>query len=132
RVRILYLNHEFATYLGIEAYQIMNSIQASNAGLGDWMYRALAFPDQPDNTEAYFRRYYPQRTPAMDMRRRMILDKRNGMERFCQLLISKHRLAGEDIVGFTTMFAQNTASFAMARLVKKANPAVTTIIGGAN
>jgi ribosomal peptide maturation radical SAM protein 1 len=30
------------------------------------------------------------------------------------------------------MFSQNTASFAMARLIKKQNPAVTTVIGGAN
>jgi ribosomal peptide maturation radical SAM protein 1 len=132
RVRILYLNHDFALYLGLETYQVLNSIQASNAGLGDWMYRSLAFPEQPDNIDAYFQRYYPQRNPAMEMRRKMLVTKRAGLERFMDGLISKHQLGGEDIVGFTTMFAQNTASFAMARLVKKRNPAVTTIIGGAN
>jgi ribosomal peptide maturation radical SAM protein 1 len=132
RVRILYLNHDFAHFLGIEIYQAMNSIQASNAGLGDWMYRALAFPGQPDNAEAYLQRYYPQRDPAMEMRRRMILAKRAGLERFMESLVAKHQLGSEDIVGFTTMFAQNTASFALANLVKKRNPAVTTIIGGAN
>lgn len=132
RVRILYLNHDFAQYLGVETYQVMNSIQASNAGLGDWMFRSLAFPGQPDNADAYFKRYYPQRTPAMEMRRRMLRDKRAGLDRFLQSLVAKHQLGGEDIVGFTTMFAQNAASFALARLVKKQNPAVTTIIGGAN
>jgi len=132
RVRILYLNHDFALYLGLETYQVLNSIQASNAGLGDWMYRSLAFPEQPDNIDAYFQRYYPQRNPAMEMRRRMLTTKRAGLERFMESLLSKHQLGGEDIVGFTTMFAQNTASFAMARLIKKRNPAVTTIIGGAN
>ncbi|HKH47466.1 MAG TPA: RiPP maturation radical SAM C-methyltransferase [Thermoanaerobaculia bacterium] len=132
RVRILYLNHDFAQYLGVELYQVLNSIQASNAGLGDWMFRALAFPGQPDNTDAYFQRYYPQRTPAMEMRRRLIREKRQGLERFMDGLAAKHRLAGEDVVGFTTMFAQNAASFAMARLVKKRNPAVTTVVGGAN
>jgi ribosomal peptide maturation radical SAM protein 1 len=132
RVRILYLNHDFALYLGLETYQALNSIQASNAGLGDWMYRSLAFPEQPDNIDAYFQRYYPQRNPAMEMRRRMLTTKRAGLERFMESLLSKHQLGGEDIVGFTTMFAQNTASFAMARLIKKRNPAVTTIIGGAN
>ncbi|HSS47640.1 MAG TPA: hypothetical protein VLX28_01715 [Thermoanaerobaculia bacterium] len=59
RVRILYLNHDFAHYLGLEMYQAMNSLQASNAGLGDWLFRSLAFPEQPDNTDAYFQRYYP-------------------------------------------------------------------------
>ncbi len=132
RVRILYLNHDFALYLGVETYQVLNSVQASNAGLGDWMYRSLAFPEQADNLDAYFQRYYPQRNPAMEMRRKMLTTKRAGLERLMDSLISKHQLGGEDIVGFTTMFAQNTASFAMARLVKKRNPAVTTIIGGAN
>ena len=132
RIKILYLNHDFAHYLGIETYQVMNSIQASNAGLGDWMYRSIAFPELPDNADAYLQRYYPQRDPGMEMRRRMILTRRAGLERFMESLVAKHQLAGEDIVGFTTMFAQNTASFAMARLIKKHNPAVTTIIGGAN
>src|SRR4029077_7518102 len=113
-------------------YQVMNSIQASNAGLGDWMYRSIAFPELPDNADAYLQRYYPARVPAMEMRRRMILTRRAGLERFMESLVAKNQLAGEDIVGFTTMFAQNTASFAMARLIKKHNPAVTTIIGGAN
>ncbi|MBW8877590.1 MAG: RiPP maturation radical SAM C-methyltransferase [Acidobacteria bacterium] len=132
RVRILYLNHDFAQYLGLDSYQVMNSIQASNAGLGDWMYRSLAFPEQPDNMEGYFQRYYPQRNPAAEMRRRMLQTKREGLARFMDSLVSKYQLGVEDIVGFTSMFAQNTASFAMARVVKKRNPKVTTIIGGAN
>jgi len=132
RVRILYLNHDFAHYLGVDIYQVMNSVQASNAGLGDWLFRSLAFPELPDNAEVYFQRYYPQRDPVMEMRRRTILGKRAGLERFMQSLVAKYQLGGEDAVGFTTMFAQNTASFALARLIKKANPAVTTLIGGAN
>jgi len=132
RTRILYLNHDFSNYFGLEIYQALNSVQASNAGLGDWMYRQLAFPDQADNADAYMRRYYPQRTPAMEMRRKLLLTKRVGLDRFMESLVSKYRLGGEDVVGFTTMFAQNTASFAMARMIKKANPAVTTVIGGAN
>ena len=31
RVRILYLNHDFARYLGVEVYQVMNGGQANNA-----------------------------------------------------------------------------------------------------
>ncbi len=132
RLRILYLNHDFAQYFGLEIYQALNSIQASNAGLGDWMFRQLAFPGLADNADAYLRRYYPQRTPAMEMRRRMMVTKRVGLDRFLESLIAKYQLTTEDIVGFTTMFAQNTPSFAMACLVKKHAPAVTTIIGGAN
>lgn len=132
RVKVHYLNHEFAHYFGVETYQVINGIQATTTGLGDWMFRSQAFPELPDNTDAYFQRYLPQRTPAMEMRRRMLREKRAGLNRFMEGLVGKYRLAGEDIVGFTTMFSQNTASFAMARLIKKQNPAVTTVIGGAN
>lgn len=132
RVRILYLNHDFAHFLGVETYQMLNSVQASNAGLGDWMFRSLAFPEQPDNADAYFQRYYPQRNAEGEARRQMLLAKRAGLARFLESLVGKYQLGGEDVVGFTTMFAQNAASFAMARLVKKRNPAVATILGGAN
>lgn len=132
RVQVLYLNQEFARYFGIETYKGINNIQATTTGLGDWMFRSLAFPELPDNTDAYFKRYLPQRTPSMEMRRRMLREKRAGLERLLVSLIGKHRLGGEDIVGFTTMFSQNTASFAMARLIKKQNPKVVTVIGGAN
>jgi ribosomal peptide maturation radical SAM protein 1 len=132
RIRILYLNQEFVRYFGVETYQVINGIQATTTGLGDWMFRSQAFPELPDNTDTYFQRYLPQRTPAMEMRRKMLREKRAGLDRFMESLVGKYRLAGEDIVGFTTMFSQNTASFAMARLIKKQNPAVTTVIGGAN
>jgi ribosomal peptide maturation radical SAM protein 1 len=132
RVRILYLNHDFANYLGLETYEVLNSLQASNAGLGDWLYRSLAFPELADNAEAYLRRYFPQRDPRVEAKLRLIVAKRSGLERFLQRLILKHQLDAEDVVGFTSMFAQNTASFAMARLIKAGNPAITTVIGGAN
>jgi ribosomal peptide maturation radical SAM protein 1 len=132
RVRILYLNHDFANYLGPEVYEVLNSLQASNAGLGDWLYRTIAFPEQADNTEAYMRRYFPHRDAGVEAKLRLIVAKRPGLERFLQRLILKHALDGEDVVGFTSMFAQNTSSFAMARLIKQRNPEVTTVIGGAN
>ncbi len=132
RVRVLYLNHEFANYLGLEVYEVLNSLQASNAGLGDWLFRLIAFPEQADNVEAYLRRHFPHPDPVVEAKLRLVVAKRAGIERFLQRLLAKHQLATEDVVGFTSMFAQNTASFAMARLVKAANPAVTTVIGGAN
>jgi ribosomal peptide maturation radical SAM protein 1 len=132
RVRILYLNQDFANYLGLEVYEVLNSLQASNAGLGDWLFRLIAFPEQADNVEAYLQRHFPHRDPVVEAKLRLIVAKRAGIERFLQRLLAKHQLDAEDVAGFTSMFAQNTASFAMARLIKARNPAVTTVIGGAN
>ena len=45
RVRILYLNHEFAHYLGLDLYQgIAGALSANNSGLGDWLFRRGRVP----------------------------------------------------------------------------------------
>ena len=46
--------------------------------------------------------------------------------------VDEQDLAGYDMVGLTSLFSQNMACFALARLVKERNPGVTVIMGGAN
>jgi ribosomal peptide maturation radical SAM protein 1 len=133
RVRILYFNHELAHYLGLDFYQgIAGALEANNSGLGDWFFRQAAFPEVPDNAEAYFQRYFPARTAEREQQKQLVLSKRSGLTRFLQRLVMQHQLDREDLVGFTSMFAQNTACFALARLIKERNPKVTTVLGGAN
>jgi ribosomal peptide maturation radical SAM protein 1 len=133
RARILYLGHDFAHYLGLELYQIMtSSLAANNSGLGDWFFRQAAFPHQTDNSEEYFRRYFPQRSPEIEARRLEVEGKRKTLDRFLERLVLKYRLDQENLVGFTSMFAQNAASFALARQIKGKNPKTVTVIGGAN
>lgn len=133
RVRVLYLNQEFANYLGLDLYEgITGALEANNSGLGDWFFRQGAFPEQPDNTEAYFRRYFSTSDPAVEARKQAVLAKRSGLERFFQRVIAKHQLDGEDLVGLTSMFAQNTACFAMARMIKARSAKTVTVMGGAN
>lgn len=133
RVRILYLNHELAHFLGLDLYQgVAGALEANNSGLGDWFFRQAAFPELPDNAEAYFQRYFPSLTAEREELKRQVLGKRAGLVRFLQRLVVQHRLDQEDLVGFTSMFAQNTACFAMARLVKERRRGVVTVMGGAN
>ena len=47
-------------------------------------------------------------------------------------MIDKYRLAEADLVGFTSMFTQNVASFALARLLKESRPEIVIAMGGAN
>src|SRR5262249_14552032 len=46
--------------------------------------------------------------------------------------ITKYELDKAEIVGFTSMFMQSVAVFAMARKLKQRNPALITVLGGAN
>ncbi len=129
---IVYLNHDFVHFIGgIDDYAFPLSLDAVGAGLGEWFFRQAAFPDAPDNAEEYFRRYYPARDEKGHAFRRRILEKRAGLDRFLDEMVEKHRLDQGAIVGFTTLFSQCTAGFAMARKLKERNPGIITIMGGA-
>src|SRR6266481_2788580 len=57
-IAIEYLNHDFGRVFGAAAYQRISLSAASlYTGLGDWIFRAAAFPDEPDNIREYLRRY---------------------------------------------------------------------------
>jgi ribosomal peptide maturation radical SAM protein 1 len=128
---IYYLNIDFAAYAGEVLYEDISGDSAHAAtGLGDWIFRQIAFPDKDDNSEAYFGRYYVG--SSLMKFRQSILDLRSGVERFCVDMIDRYELAHADIVGFTSMFAQNVPSLALARLIKERNPNVTIVMGGAN
>ncbi len=130
---ILYLNHEFAHYLGLVPYKDgTSSMNHHNSGIGDWFFRQVAFPDLADNSEKYFGRYYPQRDAATLMFKSYMLGKREGLAGLLDDLIDKYRLDEANVVGMTSMFSQHVASLAMARRLKERNPNVITVMGGAN
>jgi ribosomal peptide maturation radical SAM protein 1 len=132
-VRLHYINQDFGGYIGVNAYEfVANTGEAHNSGLGDWFFRQVAFPEVPDNADDYFRRYFPQHSEQNRMYRRLVEERRRGLEVFLDGLIDQYHLDQADILGFTSMFSQNVASFAMARKVKSRNPDVHIVIGGAN
>ena len=132
-IEIVYLNHDFAKYLGLEVYTFLtDAAEAQNAGLGDWFFRDVAFPGLLDNTEAYFSRYFPVRSGKIGQFQHYFLERRRGLEGLLDRLIAKYRLDEADLVGFTSMFMQNVASFAMAAKLKQRKPGIITVMGGAN
>jgi ribosomal peptide maturation radical SAM protein 1 len=129
-VEVVYASLEASRRFGLAAYRRACD-EASIDGLGDWVFRQLAFPELPDNTEEFRRRYFPVR----DQRREdfeALVRVRPSLGRWLDQLIDEHRLDQADLVGFTSMFGQNVASFALARRLKARNPKVVTTLGGAN
>jgi len=132
-INLLYLNHDFANYLGLDLYDlIVNSKESQNSGLGDWFFRQTAFPSLPDNADDYLSRYFPFHTEQMNQLKALVLEKRRGLSSFLESLIRKYNLDQRELVGFTSMFMQNVASFSLAGKIKDKNKDVTTIMGGAN
>jgi len=130
---IHYLNQDFGRDYGIERYQhVVTSIDAHNGGFGDWFFRQQAFPDVPDNTAEYFSRYYVQQTAEHELIRAFVATERPRLGAYLDALIDRHGLDDAQIVGFTSMFTQSVASFALARHLKARRPDITIVVGGAN
>jgi ribosomal peptide maturation radical SAM protein 1 len=116
----------------MESYgYISNSMDSHNSGFGDWFFRQEAFPELPDNTATYRQRFFPHSSQERRFQE-LVEKKRSQLGTFMESLITLYKLHQADVVGFTSMFMQNTACFAMARKLKKRNPQVLTIMGGAN
>lgn len=129
---LYYLNHDFVEYFGREDYsRISDSVHATVSGLGDYLFRHVAFADQPDNFSEYRRRYswmFPANSKVFSLQE----NPRHGIGKFLDELIDRYQLDQCSLVGFTSMFAQNMASFAMARRLKQRNADIRVAIGGAN
>ena len=132
-IDIAYVNHDFARFIGIDLFgTISNSLDAHSTGIGDWLFRQIAFPHLEENHEAYFRRYFPRNDPGSLKIKEKILEIRSRLPEFFAQMVEKYDLNNVNLVGLTSMFTQNVACFAMAEVVKRTNPGVVTVMGGAN
>jgi ribosomal peptide maturation radical SAM protein 1 len=130
---IHYLNLDFVSYLGAPFYQIISdTVLAVTSGLGDWFFSQEAFAESADESNAYLLRHFSEHRAQLDAFRGPLGVKRREVGAFLDELIDQYRLDRYGIVGFTSMFSQNVACFAMARRLKQRHPEVITLMGGAN
>jgi ribosomal peptide maturation radical SAM protein 1 len=129
RVSIHYLVHDFGTAFGQEQY---NSI-THDPNCGDWIFSRVAFPEMPDNTDAYFG-LVPNayRDTYRDYYETHLKEACERIPELIETLIDKYALDQADVIGYTSMFAQTTASIAMAKAIRRRNPDVFQVMGGAN
>lgn len=134
---ILYLCHDFADYMAKgervgarDLHEVL--LDHQHIGMPDWFFRSVAFPQAEDNATKYFRRYFPGSPPEARKLQAALLERRAGLAAFLDGLVERHRLDEARIVGFTSLFGQGGAVFALARRIKARNPAVTIVVGGSN
>ena len=132
-VSIHNVNLDCVPLLGTDWYDEISDGFQSWTGLGDWLFRPLALPDAPDNAADFLSWLASQpRTKFDDRMADQILSSR---EQLCKALpgfIRERGLASCDVIGASSMFAQNLAALAILRIVKELNPAAVTALGGAN
>ncbi len=131
-VEILYLNMDISLAEGMRAlYDHALSPRGLMTGIGEWLFRQVAFPEAPDNAEAFLERYYSDAGEEGKAVRSYVNGPRGRLIEVLDDLVTRYRLDQADIIGFTSLFAQTVPSTALAQRIKQANPAVVTLLGGA-
>lgn len=128
-VSTAYVQHDFASWFGMEAYHLM--ADSGDALLGEWLFSPIAFPGPRDNSadEAYLERYLP---PAARGREVELLALRAQLGAFLTAIIEEYHLDQADVVGLTTLYQQTVPSLALLRALRDLPGERTLVLGGGN
>jgi ribosomal peptide maturation radical SAM protein 1 len=99
------------------------------AGCGDWVFSAALYDDPEWRVAEFTERVRDQMS---DHERDLTVGLHRMAPAFIGELAERIVATRPDVVGFTSTFQQNTAALAAALHVKRLDPSITTIFGGAN
>jgi len=137
---IIYLNHEYAKYIGLQNYRGLfdinqgenNGLQIDNNPIKDLFFGDMLIPlEQRLEYEQQFADYLKSANISEEQFKR-IIELKMQREDFINDMIDKHELGTCDIIGFTSMFEQNVSSLVMAGMLKTRFPNIIIIFGGCN
>lgn len=132
-VAAVYANVEFAARIGVDLFARLSDVH--EAQLGEWVFSRAAFPS---NTRADA---LPGRFPAVvaalaaetgTTAARLAALREHDAVAFVAELAERLLADGLRIACFTSTFQQNVASLALARELKRRDPEVFCLFGGAN
>lgn len=127
---VLYLNLKFPEFIGLENYTIISDAPPTILS-GEWVFSdELYGPADP--------------APFFENMARVVSGRPTRLTqeilRFCKSKVKAYldqclvsiNWQQYDVIGFTTVFEQNTASLALAKMVKENFPSIHVLFGGAN
>jgi ribosomal peptide maturation radical SAM protein 1 len=134
-VDTFHLGLDLARRIGVERYHHLACTR--NPMFGDWLFSVEAFGGEaPDLEGTMPEDLDPLSRPLLtlvDMTADEIRElRRTIVPAYLDELVSSIDWARYRVVGFTSTFQQNVASFALARRIKETWPTVITLFGGAN
>jgi ribosomal peptide maturation radical SAM protein 1 len=133
--RTFHANLRLAARLGAEYYQLL----AEHRGrmVGEWLFSLEAFqgaaPDPEDAMVADLAddlEYFG--LPPLELRKKLAETRHVDIPAYLDDLVESYPWHEAAVVGFSSTFQQNTASFALARRLKQRYPHIFTVFGGAN
>jgi ribosomal peptide maturation radical SAM protein 1 len=129
--RVFFPNLWFLEYFGLEVYWLLDRFPPDQAVV-DWLFGAAAFPDfQPDHDAflAHVLRHHGTSAARTATRLKAL---RAQMPEFVDAAARRVLADHPRIVGCGSTFQQHVASLALLRRIHALDPAVITVLGGAN
>ena len=128
-----YFNMPFAKLVEYTPYRILAN--ARYVLLGEWLFSQGAFGPRGDDAQ-FLREFSPTIANVLKetgWTEQHLLDiKRSLAPEYIEACLMAVPWDTYSVVGFTSTFQQNTASFALARLLKEQYPQIKVVMGGAN
>ena len=131
-IATLHANLDFAARIGPDLYPAL--CQHRGRQIGDWLFSMAAFGDlAPDPTGRLLDDFATDLAflgPAARLRLQEVREKQ--VPAYLDALTDSTAWNQVRLVGFSSTFQQNAASFALARRLKERFPHLATVFGGAN
>lgn len=133
--RTFHANLSFAAQIGADYYQLL--AQHRGRMVGEWLFSLEAFQDAAPDPDSHMVEElagdlsYLAGSPE-ELREKLAKTRHVDIPSYLDSLVDAFPWQEAAVVGFSSNFQQNTASFALARRLKKHYPHIFTIFGGAN
>jgi ribosomal peptide maturation radical SAM protein 1 len=126
---------DFAAAIGVDYYQRLCDHRGTL--IGDWLFSVAAFGDAAPDRDAHMLDDLTDGLSCLgmsyeDARKKLLQIRDNDVPVYLDALVDSFSWSDVAVVGFTSTFQQNTASFALARRLKQGYPEIMTVFGGAN
>jgi ribosomal peptide maturation radical SAM protein 1 len=132
-VRTLHANLDFAVRIGMDYYRLLAEHRGRQ--IGDWLFSVEAFGDAAPDPDGELLSlldgelsYLADSTGSAPDR--LLATRERDVPAFLDAIVAEFE--GVRLVGFSSTFQQNAASFALARRLKERYPGILTVFGGAN
>jgi len=133
--RVLYANLWWVEYVGARHYATFLAPRTEEC-LIDWLFAGAAFPEHVADHDAFLDMLFTNHPDLFAegeaAGRALLLDLRAQMPDFVDWAARRVLEHEPRIVGCTSTFQQHVASLALLRRIREIDPAVVTMLGGAN
>lgn len=136
--KTVYANIKFAEKIGLKYYSMIGSLCPSDFFLADWLFNKMIYSSPVLNVEHYQKKIYnsflsiTQPGLSFDDAKKMLDGLKEQASIFIDELAQQIISDVPKIVACTSSFHQHLASVALLKKVKKIDPSIVTMLGGAN